>query len=84
MKWTLVWQPSADNELIDLWVAAPDQADVTRAANLIEWRLRRDPYSFSESRDDNSRIMIEPPLALVYDVSDDDCMVTVLAVWRTK
>ena len=57
MKWTVVYHPAAENELIDLWLAAPDQADVTYAANLIERRLRRDPYIYSESRDDNSRIM---------------------------
>ena len=45
MRWTVVYRPAAENELIDLWVAAPDQADVTRAANLIERKLRRDPYS---------------------------------------
>ena len=84
MKWTVVYHPAAENELIDLWLAAPDQADVTYAANLIERRLRRDPYTYSESRDDNSRIMIESPLAFGYDVSDDDCMVTVWSVWRIK
>ena len=84
MTWTVVWHAATQDELAELWLAASDRADLTRAADLIERRLRRDPYSFSESRDDTSRIMIEPPLAVAYDVSDDDCMVTVWAVWRSK
>jgi hypothetical protein len=28
------------------------------------------------------RILFVPPLAILFDVSDDDCMVKVRAVWR--
>jgi hypothetical protein len=77
-----VYLDLAQNQLATIWMNAPDQADVTHAADLIERRLRRDPYSHSESRDDNSRIMMETPLAAAYDVSDDDRMVTAWAFWR--
>ena len=30
------------------------------------------------------RWWIVPPLAVAYDVSADDCLVTVLAVWKTE
>ena len=82
MRWTLTYLQSAQDQLATIWMNAPDQADVSRAANLIEQRLRKNPYSFSESRDDNSRVMIEAPLALNYDVRDDDRLVTVWAFWR--
>ena len=84
MKWTVVYLNSAYNRLADIWIQAPDQVAVTRAANLIDAILRRDPYAYSESRDDNSRVMIETPLGVGYDVSDDDCMVTVWSFWRIK
>ncbi len=84
MKWTVVWNPAAEADLAELWIAAPDQIAVTQAANLMEHRLHRDPYTFSESREENSRVMFEPPLAISYDVSDDDRLVTVWAVWRIK
>lgn len=84
MKWTVVYLNSADERLVNIWMNAPDQAEVTRAADLIDRRLRRDPYAFSESREANLRIMIEAPLAIGYDVSDDDRMVTVWSFWRIK
>ena len=84
MKWTLIYFERAQDQLAAIWTIAPDQADVTWAADLIERRLRRDPYAISELRDGNSRIMIEPPLVAGYDVSDDDRMVTVWGFWRSK
>ena len=84
MKWTLIYLPQAQDQLANIWLKAADQAIVTRAADLLERQLREDPYSSSIARHDNSRIMIEPPLAAGYDVSEEDCMVTVWAFWHLK
>ncbi len=84
MSWTVVWLGPAQNLLADIWMNAPNQQAVTDASNLIDAILRRDPYACSESRDGNSRVMIERPLGVGYDVSDDDRMVTVWSVWRIK
>jgi plasmid stabilization system protein ParE len=82
MRYTVVWTPDALNELTELYVNATDRADVTAASNRIDATLATDPYGQSESRSGNSRIMIVPPLAVSFDVSDPDCLVTVWAVWR--
>jgi hypothetical protein len=82
MKWTVVWTKDAEDELAALWIAALDQGTLTAAADVIEAHLRRNPYANSESRVERARVMIESPLAVAYDLSDDDCMVTVWAVWR--
>ena len=60
----------------------PDQQAMTLAADTIDSILKQDPYSFSESRLENSRIMIVPPLGVAFDVSDADRMATVWGVWR--
>ena len=82
MTWTVVWLKAARNHLADLWTLASDRQAVTDAANFMDRTLGQDPYGFSESRTGLTRIMIEPPLAILYDVSEPDCMVTVWAVWR--
>jgi hypothetical protein len=83
MKWTVIWTRDVENELAALWLGAADRPTVTMAGDAIDAQLRRDPYANSESRTGKTRIMIESPLAAAYDVSDDDCMVTVWAVWVT-
>jgi hypothetical protein len=82
MKWTVVWTKDAENELAKLWVDASDRDTITSAGNAVDAWLSRDPYSNSESRDGSTRVMIPAPLAVAYDVSAEDCMVTVWAVWR--
>ncbi len=82
MNLTVVWQPTAEATLADLWNNAPDRAAVTRAANTIDALLKRDPLGVGESRTDNLRVLFVPPLAVDYEVLEDDCLVRVLKVWR--
>jgi hypothetical protein len=82
MKYTVVWIQTAQEELAELWNNAGDRNAVTAASNHIDHILKTAPYSNSESREGNLRIIFVPPLAALYDVSDDDRMVTVRAVWR--
>ena len=82
MKWTVVWQRDARNLLAELWNNGPDRTDIRNAADRIDWILQRAPLDHGESRDENDRIMIEPPLAVYYTVSEPDFMVSVFDVWR--
>jgi hypothetical protein len=82
MKWTVVWQPEADDRLAELWNIGPDRAAIAQAANQIDWLLARDPEHQGEEREDNIRIMIVPPLAVYFTISQPDCMVSVIDVWR--
>jgi hypothetical protein len=82
MTWTVIWDPSAEARLIPLWMTAPDRAAVTRAANEIDARLRRDPLNEGESRSGPYRVLFVPPLGVSYKVSEPDRLVEVLKVWR--
>ncbi len=84
MKYTVVWLTPAQDHLADIWTSAPDKAAVTAASNAIDGILGHDPFASSKPRGDNERVMFVDPLGVVYRVSDDDCMVTVSAVWRTS
>jgi plasmid stabilization system protein ParE len=80
MNYTVVWKPSAKARLADIWMSAADRASVAAAANAIDRALAATPQHVGESRDETARILIESPLAVVYDVSEDDRLVSVLSV----
>ncbi len=84
MIFTVAYRPSATQQLAQLWNDAPDRAAMAAAANTIDADLRRDPFAKSESRSGDRRIKIEFPLAVYYDVSEEDALVTVYAVWRVR
>lgn len=84
MNWMVVWIRSAKLRLAELWIAAADRAEVTRAADAIDAMLRKDPLNVGESRQGERRVLIEPPLAVYYDVSIPDRRVFVRAVWRSN
>ena len=84
MNWTVTWLPSADAALIDIWLAAADQAAVTAATNQIDNELAADPLNTGESRDADTRIHVVSPLAVYFDVEFDQNQVSVWAVWRVS
>lgn len=81
MRYTLTWRPDADEQLTELWLAAANRDALTNAANQIDAQLRSAPMIAGESRDADGRILTVPPLSVYFNVLEDDCMVTVWAVW---
>jgi hypothetical protein len=83
MKWTVVYLPAAEQELAALWVDPASRADVTDASNRIDRLLQRDPEKVGESREEtDQRILFVAPLAVLFRVSPDDCLVQVIHVWK--
>ena len=82
MKYTVVWQRWAEDELTEIWLAASsdERASITEAANSIELFLRYDAYLVGESRSENTRIVIVSSLAVTFDVRHDDRIVDIYAV----
>ncbi|OHB85401.1 MAG: hypothetical protein A2V98_12660 [Planctomycetes bacterium RBG_16_64_12] len=82
MTYTVVWRPSAERALAEIWTSADDRQTVSDAANAIDALLRTTPLDVGESRVANIRILTVLPLSLYYDVHEDDRLVAVWAVWR--
>jgi plasmid stabilization system protein ParE len=82
MKYTVVWKPDAEIDLATLWNAASDRNAVAAADNQIDYVLAHNPHGVGESRPGNRRLLIVRPLAVVYRVQDQDCLVTFGAVWQ--
>ena len=80
MNYSVIWVPSAEQELAAIWLAATDRNAVTRAAHLVEQRLQLDPANEGESRPKNRRITFEAPISLVFSVHVQTRTVRVLRV----
>ena len=84
MKFTVVWKPTAKNELAKLWINAKDRSHVRLAADRIDYLLKWDPSFRGESRKETTRILLVPPLGVEFEVHEEDRIVNVIAIWRFK
>jgi len=81
MKYTVVWLPSAINELADIYNEASDRQKVTQASNRIDQRLKYDPERQGQVMH-GRWIIVEAPLVVTFAIYSDDCLVEVLQVRR--
>ncbi len=81
MKYLVIWQPEAEDELARLWLDVTSRQMVTLAANRIDGLLQTQPNEVGESRTNGRRILLVPPLAAIYRVIEADLQVRVLRVW---
>jgi hypothetical protein len=84
MKFTVTWRPTAKNELAKIWMNAKNRNQVRLAADKIDSLLKWNPEALGESRREPVRILVVPPLAVEYQVQEDDRIVSVVAVWTFK
>ena len=84
MIYTVVWTPSAERVLIDIWISAEDRQAVCNVADAIDLALRNMPYRVGESRAGAVRVVVSPPLGVEYTVYEADRLVEVHSVWRVR
>jgi plasmid stabilization system protein ParE len=82
----VTYRPSAENDLANIWLNAVDREAVAHAADEIDRLLGSKPLDVGEARAGSTRIIIERPLTLLYEVFPDDCHVSVHAIsyWRRR
>lgn len=80
MKYTVVWDSAALDELTQLWTDSSDRESVTAAANSIDRMLQWDPVLRGETHTDSTRVLLIRPLVVVYSVSDGDRIVKVVSI----
>ena len=81
MSYTVVWHAEAEDELAQIWLEYAPQSSITSAANRIDELLRAQPTEVGESRPNDRRILLVPPLGVTYRVRQPDRFVHVLRVW---
>jgi plasmid stabilization system protein ParE len=82
VRYTVLWRPSAEQNLAEIWTKAVDRGAVARAADSIDRLLAQDPVSQGESRAGNTRVLLVEPLGVYFDVEADDRRVWVFDVWQ--
>ena len=81
MKFSVVWQPSAEQEHAELWQCSTNRAAVALAADRIEQVLRSYPDRAGEGRTFADRVLFEGPLGVRFRLSFEDRKVQVLSAW---
>jgi len=80
VKYTVLWSPAAERDLAALWLGAEDRPAVTEAANRLDALLSYGAHGVGESRSGITRILILPPLVVLFDVRAEDSAVEILSV----
>ena len=80
MRYTVVWTPAARDQLAELWLQAADRATVTQATHQIDQTLRDDPDTKGVDFY-GDRLLVVPPLQVVFVVRADDLTAEVQQVW---
>ncbi len=83
MKYTVLWTPTAEQDLAAVWLAAADRNAITSAAHTIDRLLAQDPETRGEVCFDTVRALSVPPLGVEFEVIEPDRMVYVLSAWDT-
>ncbi len=75
------WKRTADGQLAQVWLDAPDRMAIIAAVDEIDRTLANDPHAASESRSGSMRVMFVPPLGIFFEVDESHKLVEVLKVW---
>jgi hypothetical protein len=79
MRYTVVWDPDAQDDLARIWMQAHDPQAVADASDQIDRLLKTSALTVGEDYGPDRRLIVEP-LEVIYSVSPDDCLVQVLQV----
>jgi hypothetical protein len=83
MRFTVVWVPTAEACLANLWNNAADRQAASDSANRIDRNLREDPEQKGVPIG-SFRALYDDPLAVLFTVDPQDCMVRVIQARRIK
>jgi len=82
MSFTVVWRDIAESELAHMYLEVPDREAVRRAADRIEFLLRRDPLALGKAHFGSHQLLRVPPLGVEFLIDELDRRVTVVAIWN--
>jgi hypothetical protein len=83
MTYSLIYPPFSLQMLAAAYLVALEDglaAELTAASQRVDAALQTDPRDQGESRDGRKRVLIDRPLAVEFEVDDDQRVVVVLGV----
>ena len=84
MKYQVLWTPTAERDLAEVWLRAGDRASITSAAESVDRLLEDDAHARGESRLGDLRVMFISPLGVSFEAHQQDRVAYVLAVWSIR
>ena len=81
MRYRVSWDPDAFRGLRRAWVAANEPESGIRAFDAIEQILIVDAHMQGESREGDRRILIVPPLGVIFRARPETREVLILEAW---
>jgi hypothetical protein len=81
VRYIVHWKRTALDHLAELWLDAPDRAQITAAVAEIDRLLAARPHDAGESRSDEVRIIFSPPIGVFFEIDERSRAVNVLRVW---
>lgn len=82
MKYQIIWDATAEDELTAIWLAASDRKTVTQASAWLEQRPAIQPLELGESRASSVQwVAFRLPLGIEFEVIEDDKRVVVQGVF---
>jgi len=79
MKWTVVWLPSALDDLADIWRRSTRRSLISSASDEIDEILKRDPETQGIIQR-NKRVLHIRPLSVSFEIIPDDRLVRIVQV----
>lgn len=84
MKYRVTWDPNAFRDLVRAWKTANQPDSGIRAFDEIERLLSDDAELQGESRDDDRRLLIVPPIGVVFRAKPDLGEALILDAWMIR
>lgn len=81
-RYTVTWHREAEDELTELWIAAPDRDEIAAAVRAIDAALASDAETRGEPVAEGLRSLNAPPLRVLFTVRQDDRLAVVQVVRR--
>lgn len=81
MRYRVLWDPDAFRGLLRAWIAANEPEAGIRAFDEIEEAVSEDAHKKGESREGERRILIVPPLGVIFRARPDAGEVLILDAW---
>ena len=80
MKFTVVWSPSAGDQLAEIWLDASNRQGVTAAQAAIDVELGEDAHSKGRELAEDLFVFSVAPLQVLFELLEPDRLVRVIGV----
>jgi hypothetical protein len=79
-RFTVTAVPGVEDDLVRIWMHAPNGLAVSEASNTIDRLLKVDPQQQGQDAGEGLRQLIVPPLIAKFTVKEDDRLVTIWSI----